>query len=483
MQLDVRVGDSNLLTPRFTRGWTLQEFIAPDNVRFYDCDWRYRGSKQSLSTMLSRITGIDKDTLWHLRSLDSICVAQKMSWASSRMTTRIEDAAYSLLGIFGVNLPLLYGEEERAFVRLQEEIIRTCSDLSILAWTDSTLEYRRKESSDIHCAVLAESPADFSAAGPIHGLRNTGSVGEFSVTNRGMKLYSPINLMWDEDSKKNSYVLPLHCRSASGANLGIRLRKIGDERFLRQNPWSLVEYNQVHVALGPRFIYLALDTQDGRFAIDTQESLRYARNYVLTWHSRAPMEVLEYWGIYDHHDQTFFDISEDPRNWIAFHFLIGLREENMRGVLGGEIPASEFTFNCTLYITGWTSDKEQDMQYYLVETDKHTQALASIEREFVAWEAGGRSAERRLDRLGIPKSCPVQISMLKMTAHIYVNPKRVTNAAFHRRPFWDFEICGYLEKDAPEQNRHVSLYRRKYISGARPIWLGSPNPNSKYQPS
>ncbi|KAK0655719.1 hypothetical protein B0T16DRAFT_424448 [Cercophora newfieldiana] len=91
----------------FTRGWTLQELIAPRDVTFFRQDWT--------------------------KPLRSIAVAQKMSWAAFRETTRVEDMAYSLLGIFDVNMPMLYGEGEKAFRRLQEEIIRSTSDLSILA--------------------------------------------------------------------------------------------------------------------------------------------------------------------------------------------------------------------------------------------------------------------------------------------------------------------------------------------------------------
>jgi len=118
----------------FTRGWTLQELIAPRHVQFFDQNWIPYGDKDTLSEELQSITGINPLVLNHGKSLTSITVAEKMSWAASRETTRIEDTAYCLLGIFNVNIPLLYGEEEKAFRRLQEEIIRTTPDRSIFAW-------------------------------------------------------------------------------------------------------------------------------------------------------------------------------------------------------------------------------------------------------------------------------------------------------------------------------------------------------------
>jgi len=77
------------------------------------------GTKKDLCRQLSLITGIDFGILSDNEAISSVCVARKMSWAAKRETTRIEDMAYCLLGLFNVNMPLLYGEESRAFRRLQ----------------------------------------------------------------------------------------------------------------------------------------------------------------------------------------------------------------------------------------------------------------------------------------------------------------------------------------------------------------------------
>jgi Heterokaryon incompatibility protein (HET) len=117
----------------FTRGWTLQELIAPQSVIFYDSKWIPLGSKKDLIEDLVQITGIDKGSLQG-EDLEKASVAQRMSWAAKRKTTRIEDIAYSLLGIFGVNMPMLYGEGEKAFLRLQEEIMKISDDQSLFSW-------------------------------------------------------------------------------------------------------------------------------------------------------------------------------------------------------------------------------------------------------------------------------------------------------------------------------------------------------------
>ncbi|KXX74108.1 Vegetative incompatibility protein HET-E-1 [Madurella mycetomatis] len=118
----------------FTRGWCLQELIAPCNVEFYAADWAEIGTKLSLCNVIENITAIPESVLIG-GELAQCSIAQKMSWASTRRTTRIEDEAYCLLGIFGVNMPMLYGEGRRAFYRLQEEIIKQTEDYTFLLWT------------------------------------------------------------------------------------------------------------------------------------------------------------------------------------------------------------------------------------------------------------------------------------------------------------------------------------------------------------
>ncbi|KAH9941633.1 heterokaryon incompatibility protein-domain-containing protein [Epithele typhae] len=118
----------------FTRGWTLQELIAPAEVFFLSRDWRIIGTRETLANVIEEITGIDADILTHRRTLDSVSIARRMSWASKRRTSRVEDEAYSLMGIFGVHMPTIYGEGRNAFFRLQREIIEHCADQSIFAW-------------------------------------------------------------------------------------------------------------------------------------------------------------------------------------------------------------------------------------------------------------------------------------------------------------------------------------------------------------
>jgi len=106
----------------FTRGWTLQELLAPSCVEFFSAEGELLGHKDSIVQEIHEITGIGARALQG-GSLSQFSVDERMSWAARRKTKREEDAAYSLLGIFDIHMPLIYGEgREKAFKRLREEI-------------------------------------------------------------------------------------------------------------------------------------------------------------------------------------------------------------------------------------------------------------------------------------------------------------------------------------------------------------------------
>jgi hypothetical protein len=176
----------------FTRGWTLQELIAPTTVQFFDKNWCYITSKENASTpsRLEELTGIPADVISDPSLIQFYGVAAKMSWASGRKTTRIEDTAYSLMGIFKVNMPLLYGEGKGAFIRLQEEILKDSDDHSIFAW-----DFQEGHDQEIFRfrGVLADDPSRFKASAFITpgSRRSAGlapSTTPYSMTNKGLRI-------------------------------------------------------------------------------------------------------------------------------------------------------------------------------------------------------------------------------------------------------------------------------------------------------
>lgn len=191
----------------FTRGWTLQEMIAPRELWFYDRNWTVQGSKSILLDKLHEITGIDNTAL-RGGNLRFFSVARKMSWASKRQTTREEDTAYCLLGIFDISMPLLYGEGSKAFIRLQEEIIKEYDDESLFAWRSTAFGHTS--------GLLAPSPAAFSLSANIVPCLTQAPMltGPITVTSRGIRLEVPVEKF---DEAKAAYLVRLNCKSVSFA--------------------------------------------------------------------------------------------------------------------------------------------------------------------------------------------------------------------------------------------------------------------------
>jgi len=196
----------------FSRGWTLQELIAPRSVEFYNSDWIQIGDKKSMAKQLSSITAIDESVILGTSPVRACSVANIMSWASLRVTTRTEDIAYCLLGLFGIHMPLLYGEGARAFIRLQEEILKQSSDQSLFAWNPMLAGTVHNSAAIDHllCGILAPSPACFVEASdviPLPGYWNT----ESTLTNRGIRLRMPLKY----DTIVKSFIGILSCISRS----------------------------------------------------------------------------------------------------------------------------------------------------------------------------------------------------------------------------------------------------------------------------
>ena len=149
-----------------TRGWTLQELIASPFLVFLGQEWQVLGSKAGFARALQAFTGVPETLLRHECVLTEFSIAERMSWAAKRSTTRIEDEAYCLLGIFDIQMPTLYGEGRRAFRRIQEEIMRRSEDTTLFAWGSSTCVGDGDQSRALRwhgpSSLFAPSPSAFS---------------------------------------------------------------------------------------------------------------------------------------------------------------------------------------------------------------------------------------------------------------------------------------------------------------------------------
>ncbi|KAN0067790.1 TPR-like protein [Elaphomyces granulatus] len=199
----------------FTRGWTLQELVAPAIVEFFSKEGEQLGNKKSLERHIHEVTGIPVKAL-RGSPLSDFSIPERMLWAEKRETTRKEDKAYSLLGIFHVYVPLIYGEgRENAFKRLREEMDKASKgakreDFSVafsLSNVSETEQFvaREEELAEIHRTLRGDGSRRIVV---LHGL---GGIGKTQLTvayaKRHKDNYSAV--FWlnikDEDSLKQSF--------------------------------------------------------------------------------------------------------------------------------------------------------------------------------------------------------------------------------------------------------------------------------------
>ncbi|KAK1244088.1 hypothetical protein MKX08_002226 [Trichoderma sp. CBMAI-0020] len=241
---DANAFDENLRNSRwFTRGWTLQELVAPKLVLFYASDWSLLGQKHSppeFAKTISEITSIDEEVLDGTIDPLHLSVSARMAWASHRNTTRPEDTAYCLMGLFQVNMPLLYGEGKRAFTRLQEHIIQRTDDQSIFAWNSFE---DVEEDPDALFGLLAQSPAQFKDAGALQVLPPLPvyASAPSAMTNQGLRvqLYLLPRTATDETVMEEDYFTILDCvKRDRDVHLcpALHLRRLSEDQYGRLQP-------------------------------------------------------------------------------------------------------------------------------------------------------------------------------------------------------------------------------------------------------
>ena len=246
----------------FTRGWTLQELIAAKQIYFCAQNWSIIGNKDSLRDSLHSITLIDPGVLKCPWSIGDYSIAQRMSWASGRETTRPEDEAYCLMGMFSVNMPLLYGEGgKKAFLRLQQEILKDSTDHSLFTWTAMPDTHFEDDSDDgsfgptlwkVQGGLLASSPREFADCGKIRVqiTRVLADREPYDMTNVGLRITLPtIELLEDE------HIAILDCSNneSRDVHLGILMRH---KRWGRRDGKAferLDNYGPVNVRVKPSY--------------------------------------------------------------------------------------------------------------------------------------------------------------------------------------------------------------------------------------
>jgi len=457
----------------FSRGWTLQELIAPFHVVLYNQDWTCIGTKNDLSHLLHKITRISIAVLTHQVPLSEISVAQKMSWAAFRETTRIEDTAYCLLGIFDVNMPLLYGEGKKAFRRLQEEIIKSTLDLSILAWklpSQTALPLGLKDvplsEDDMVCGLLADSPEWFAECVTIRTARR-GEIREFSLTHTGIKIQSLLRYEELVVDKKNTYgyVLDLRCMTTGepATYVGIRLKKCGFDQFLRVNPWKYSVpkrgwFSEAYRTSASLVSSVApvryLLTEPSWTDLTTRHDARSIATFAMETFRLCVVRVkypdwAKFWDIwpaggFDLQDEVFFSSYGDHEVTAAIVRLRGhVAPPGHRG--------HKKRFDIVFFVADWRPGRE--IQCSIVNFESHPDELTTIRSELPAIGYNSHEFKNLLRFYGIPKTSKalVRFPDSSILAVVSFTKKAVTDPKVCKGEFWSIEFhCDMVsEGDAP----------------------------------
>ena len=260
----------------FSRGWTLQEMIASRNLRFFNKYWQPIGDKKTLAPTLSNITRVPQNVLIDGLSGNRPCVAQIMSWAANRTTTRVEDRAYSLMGLLDVNMSTLYGEGKKAFHRLQLKIIHSLNDHSIFAWKFGS-------QSVWPSSILADDPSFFRDCSEMELMDpddfiqhlnkhfpgqlpsiDQESFSTFPVTNRGIQIWMVLRLYRNSDSVFQAWLPCRYNQLESPATVNLALWNSNYYRYpIAEFPVERdLQFRQVY------FRYQDIPNRDITFEID-----------------------------------------------------------------------------------------------------------------------------------------------------------------------------------------------------------------------
>lgn len=311
----------------FTRGWTLQELLAPPYLVFVDTSWRRIGTRESWADEIKEASKIEARHLTNFSPTDfkSCSIAMRFSWASRRLTTVEEDETYSLLGLFGISLPLIYGEGRwRAFNRLQRELITVYNDDSIFAW--KLRQSTNEQSNESHktgktssrkfqfpCKHINRHVLNLSVAHE-HGrgilapsiraywdASNIEALGlydnSFSMTNKGLEIRTK---RWRRKDDPMMCFIRLNCGPGTENRLGsnrlaiplkhvndtydrIRLSELYDMSAINREDWEEESSQEPTVIRASNYSNIA--TSSSIFALEYSEKIKIGKKYFVDFDS------------------------------------------------------------------------------------------------------------------------------------------------------------------------------------------------------
>lgn len=296
--VDTPPGREEFMQSRWwTRGWTLQELVAPLKEAFVNRDWKHIGSRDDLSSLIETLTGIPATHLGNEALVHATPVGQRMSWMANRRTTVVEDIAYCLLGIFDVNMTMLYGEGDRAFIRLQTEILQGIDDESIFLWTTSEPEKLRRSS------ILAPSPAHFVGLEKFPYRLDTYFLREpCRLTARGLHIeFYAARVSVLEDIIH----IPLNClRDSDGNRPYITVQRYTDNAYGLEK-WKRIDHDEIKAFSSEQY---AVPDMEQQAFLKQKREMEMAAHLARNGHNQK--------GAFSHHHAVFEFTTEGIRRKI-----------------------------------------------------------------------------------------------------------------------------------------------------------------------
>lgn len=328
----------------FTRGWTLQELIAPKMVDFYDSGWNFHGSKLERKYEIANITGVDVQILEDSSLLHTIPVGERMYWASRRQTSREEDMAYCLLGIFDVNMTMIYGEGEKAFIRLQEQIMKDSNDMTLFAWTSN-------DSSQVYRGLLAQSASVFKACREIGRSSDVNTINvDYALTNNGLRIETCLgNLREPTAGSGKDYILDLSSWLGGSYNrrqwIGIYLTKTPNG-FVRHLPGKLYfASRRTAIWAGkPAITYIRKEvTPEESKRLEAQLRLKIQVTFDLPSSLELDFLAAQPSNLWDQHNQTFIvGVPNSCHGFLSVGFIDNVTGTRVHFVIICQLDVSKY---------------------------------------------------------------------------------------------------------------------------------------------
>lgn len=406
---------------------------------FFYARWNKRSYKTSIAAELSAITKIDPALLCNQSLPSDFCIAQKLSWAAKRKTSSLEDAAYCLLGLFDLNMPLLYGEGEKAFRRLQLELIHSTPDLSIFVWSLRENTKVDRSADPVLCGILAKSSASFEGCNKyLRGQQ--GSYRESSVTKLGIKIRAQVFGRRLGERGGLDDVLLLNC-TVNGYAIGLRLRHVGYDEYVRADLFTLYQYGEGTLQTtrpAERHLLMTMSKKD----VSHQWSFLSARRiHVIRIAAQRTALPWSPWPAdrYDMEDQLFFITGDSAQdfNMINVTFLIQ----------SPLIATSEYKWvRCKFIAVGWSADSLSKAQFGIVEEDKYAAKIRALQPQITDCSRNSELLAHYLNRYKVPKAKAVGFPLphLGYVAHVTFSATRANSPSVCQNNIWTISFSCVL---------------------------------------